>query len=103
MTIIRQTNSAELADLEFNFEDKRLPEMLFRYRCRNYPETLGEHDRQRWEQYRMHRMTTESGAASIKYKDYLLQLKQLRGSELTPEKQQLLDQLDAYPALIGIN
>ncbi len=30
------------------FADTRLPELLFRYRCRNYPETLSADERQRW-------------------------------------------------------
>jgi len=103
MMLIRQTKSSDLADLELNFEDQRLTEMLFRYRCRNYPETLAKHEQEQWEQYRRQRISTESGAASIKYNDYLAKISQLRESGLSTEKQQLLDQLAAYPALIGIN
>jgi exodeoxyribonuclease-1 len=30
------------------FDDPRLPELLFRYRARNFPETLTGEERQRW-------------------------------------------------------
>ena len=40
MTKIRGISPEQLAKSEFRFTDSRLPEMLFRYRARNYPETL---------------------------------------------------------------
>jgi len=100
MTTIRQTKSTELGNLALNFEDKRLAEMFFRYRARNYPATLSNDDLKRWEKYRLERMTT--GAGSIKLADYPLQIKQLKEADVTIETQQLLEQLEAYPDLIGI-
>jgi exodeoxyribonuclease-1 len=49
---IRETPIAKLAELHFNFDDSRLDEMLFRYRARNYIETLNANERQRWNDYR---------------------------------------------------
>ena len=49
---IRNTHVDELASLHFNFDDKRLEEMLFRYRARNYPETLSEQEHKQWNDYR---------------------------------------------------
>jgi exodeoxyribonuclease-1 len=49
---IRETNSDQLADLTFNFDDNRLQEMLFRYRARNYPSTLTQEEHKRWDDYR---------------------------------------------------
>nr|WP_276583502.1 exodeoxyribonuclease I [Pseudomonas sp. RIT-PI-S] len=37
-----------LARETWMFEDPRLPELLFRYRARNYPHTLDEAERERW-------------------------------------------------------
>ncbi len=49
---IRNTRADKLADLQFNFDDTRLQEMLFRYRARNYPSTLSEQEHKRWDEYR---------------------------------------------------
>lgn len=49
---IRQTKAFDLAELQFNFDDERLDEMLFRYRARNFPETLNAQETHRWQHYR---------------------------------------------------
>ena len=57
MTTIRQAPPDELASLQFSFDDDRLPEMLFRYRARNYPDTLSADEQQRWCEFRQQRFT----------------------------------------------
>ena len=49
---IRNTAVEELASLHFNFDDARLKEMLFRYRARNYLETLNQQELKQWNNYR---------------------------------------------------
>jgi exodeoxyribonuclease-1 len=49
---IRNTRPDKLGKLQFNFDDKRLTEMLFRYRARNYRETLSEQELKQWNDYR---------------------------------------------------
>ena len=46
MEQVRNESPEELATRSFVFEDKRVPEMLFRYRARNFPDSLSpeEHD-----------------------------------------------------------
>jgi len=34
------------------FDDKRLPELVFRWRARNWPQTLNPQEQARWEQLR---------------------------------------------------
>ncbi|CCE23910.1 exodeoxyribonuclease I [Methylotuvimicrobium alcaliphilum] len=48
MEKVHKTLPENLANLRLNFSDPRLPEMFFRYRARNYPETLNEEERTRW-------------------------------------------------------
>ncbi len=103
MSIIRTSKESELGDLTLNFDDERLEEMLFRYRCRNYPDSLFMHEIERWNHYRIKRMTHVEGDASIKLDEYQQELLQLQKEELTEETRQLLQQLDAYPALIGLS
>ena len=57
MQRIQQSTPAELAKLEFMFDDDRIPEMLFRYRARNFPETLSSDERQQWDEYRRQKFT----------------------------------------------
>jgi len=105
MTTIRATENSELGDLNLHFDDQRLDEMLFRYRCRNFPDTLFMHEIERWDQYRFQRMLEPQGDASIKLDEYqqtITELRQENNSE-NSEQEQLLDQLEAYPALIGLN
>lgn len=46
MSKIRSLDGMSLANTQFNFQDDRLPELLFRYRARNFNETLNQ-DEQR--------------------------------------------------------
>jgi exodeoxyribonuclease-1 len=57
---IRNTPVDELAGLHFNFDDPRLQEMLFRFRARNYPETLSEEEAKRWNTYRQDKFNNPS-------------------------------------------
>jgi exodeoxyribonuclease-1 len=54
---IRNTAIDELAELQFDFDDDRLSEMLFRYRARNYPQTLNKQERDQWNLYRHNKFT----------------------------------------------
>ncbi|WP_272694824.1 exodeoxyribonuclease I [Providencia sp. PROV144] len=52
MDIIRETSLQNLPALELSFEDKRMKELFFRYKARNYPATLSYDEQQRWLQHR---------------------------------------------------
>ena len=52
MVMIRNTNPADLGRLDLPFHDNRLPEMFFRYRARNFNETLSEEELNRWDEFR---------------------------------------------------
>ena len=45
---VRTLEPAQLSHGHWMFDDPRLPELLFRYRARNFPETLNGEERQRW-------------------------------------------------------
>jgi len=48
---VRDASPAELRDRRFAFSDPRLPELLFRYRARNWPEILSEMERLQWHEH----------------------------------------------------
>jgi exodeoxyribonuclease-1 len=68
---------AELAHAEPRFEDPRLPEMLFRYRARNWPETLSPDEQETWDAYRLDRLTDPQGGGSITLDQYQQRLAEL--------------------------
>lgn len=76
MEIIRNTPAEQLAALELNFEDERLPEMLFRYRARNYPATLTDQELRRWQQHCQQQLIDPPGNA-LTIEQFLQQIQQL--------------------------
>ncbi len=98
MNTIHNTDPQELGTQSWNFVDKRLPEMLFRYRARNHPETLGADEQAQWlEHCRARIIDGESGHFTLT--DFHAEIEQLR-TQLTANEQKntLLDELAAYGA-----
>ncbi|MBE0546993.1 MAG: exodeoxyribonuclease I [Rubrivivax sp.] len=60
---LRELNPVQLASKRPAFHDGRLEELLFRYRARNFPETLDEAERSRWHQHRVERLHGGAGGA----------------------------------------
>ena len=80
MARLRAIDPTELAQASFRFEDPRLPEMLLRYRARNWPDTLSEAEREDWDAYRLARLTDPEGGGSIQIEDYGRRLAELRAA-----------------------
>lgn len=88
MAAVHDVAPAELGNVTFSFEDTRLPEMLFRMRARNYPETLSAEEQEQWQIFRKERLELEP---------YLAELDELRAApERTGEEWAILDELEAY-------
>ena len=101
MEDIRSTPSENLANLDLPFKDKRLVEMLFRYRARNYPNTLDDAEKNRWEEFRMERLTGASPGAGISFDEYNECITQLRDSgDLNTVQLALLGKLDEYSQML---
>ncbi len=77
MVQIRNASPEKLASLP-HYEDKRLPEMLFRYRARNYPNTLNAQEWATWREFCVSQLTQESAGANIRLNEYLQQVKLLQ-------------------------
>ncbi|WP_428820471.1 exodeoxyribonuclease I [Microbulbifer sp. MCCC 1A16149] len=85
---------------EIPFSDSRLPELLFRLRARNFPETLSEEEGERWEEWRYQRLTDPAFGASITMESYFEEIARMR--EEYPDRSALLDQLEAWgDSLLG--
>ncbi|TKI05742.1 exodeoxyribonuclease I [Martelella alba] len=59
MGIILTTDPVNLPALDIGFADGRLAELLFRYRARNFPQTLDDSEQQRWLAHRKSLFTPE--------------------------------------------
>jgi exodeoxyribonuclease-1 len=60
---LRALSPAELAHSRTGFDDERLEELLFRYRARNFVETLTPIEAERWEAHRAARLLEGCGGA----------------------------------------
>ncbi len=94
MLKIREMPPDRLADSAFKFIDDRLPEMLFRYRARNYPETLDNEELQRWNEFCINRLTGRQAGGGIAFDDYFGRLAELRNSENI--NKDIIDVLEVY-------
>ena len=56
MAKLRAATAQELRGFDPKFSDKRLQEMLVRYKARNYPGILTDEERTAWEEYRAERL-----------------------------------------------
>ncbi|MEA3276857.1 MAG: exodeoxyribonuclease I [Pseudomonadota bacterium] len=97
MERVRALDPASLARETFIFEDERLPEMLFRYRARNWAESLTDAEREEWDAYRLVRLTETDGGGSIILDDYERRLVELRPAAASePERLRVIDALEQW-------
>ncbi|WP_404399279.1 exodeoxyribonuclease I [Idiomarina seosinensis] len=98
MAMIRACSPEQLAGLQLNTEDKRLPELLFRYRARNFPATLSDQELMRWRQFCQQRLL-EPPAGMLSAEDFMLRLQQLAETQQqSSHKMRLLKSLYDYAA-----
>jgi exodeoxyribonuclease-1 len=98
---VRRTPPERLAGLAREFEDARLPELLFRYRARNWPQTLNAEERARWDAWRRRRAADpERGLALAEYRKQVARL--AIDPTLTPEQRAVVSALADWPAEIGL-
>lgn len=94
---VRATPPALLAQQSFTFRDARYAELLFRYRARNWPETLAPDERARWEQFRHRRLHEQTDLSPSSLDEYFAEIAQLRQTYAAdPHKTPLLDALEQW-------
>ena len=96
---VRATPPHALGTRDFGFSDPRLPELLFRYRARNWPDSLSAAERTRWNEYRSRRLLDDAGLGEASYPQFLAEIAALRAVHAGDGgKLALLDQLQAWGA-----
>ncbi len=97
MDNLRHLNAEELATAEFNFQDQRIPEMLFRYRARNYPHSLSDSERSRWDEYRRDKFENKDAKNSLSLESFKQILAgRLLDNQLSDKNRQVLLELQKW-------
>ena len=90
-----------LASLSSRFNDIRLPELLFRYRARNWPETLNAKEKISWQTFCDNRLNDTEGKVGINLKSYGQKLAKLAIAPDTDERgREIIDALLDWPQQI---
>lgn len=97
MARVRGTPPAQLGATDYGFQDPRLAELLFRYRARNWPDTLDVEARLRWDGYRRRRLHVDGGLSEHTFQTYFGDLTRLRAESAgDAARQALLDRLEDW-------
>ncbi|MDP0562636.1 MAG: exodeoxyribonuclease I [Candidatus Endonucleobacter sp. (ex Gigantidas childressi)] len=92
---VNRSSPEQLKDLRLSFFDARLQEMMFRYRARNWPETLNAEEKSKWQTFRRKRLLDPQGGGSLTLDQFFEQISTLMG-EVDETKQSILAELEAY-------
>lgn len=96
---VRQADPVRLGREQWPFDDPRLVELLFRYRARNFPETLSAPEQEQWREFcRCRLMLDEYGAPNTLANFEVALAEQLENTGL--QGRALLQEWQAYAAVL---
>lgn len=81
---------------ENSFHDQRLKTLLFRYRARNFPQSLTEDESKRWQQFCHSRLFDGDSGSGLTVEQFQQQLLTLAQQQQGEREQALLDQLSKW-------
>lgn len=90
---VRQAEPEQLAGQQWPFDDPRLPELLLRYRARNFPETLSAEEAEHWRLFCQQRLTEAASGAPLTLASYWAEWAELTVAE---QQSELMQQWAAY-------
>ncbi|KNH28520.1 exonuclease I [Pseudomonas syringae] len=88
---VRTADPEQLAQEQWPFDDERLPELLFRYRARNFPDTLSFEEQERWRIFCQKRLSAPQWGAPNTLESFLTEAAQLMISA-TSFQREVLDE-----------
>jgi exodeoxyribonuclease-1 len=95
MDRIGRTPPGAMAALKPAFQDRRLDTLWFRYRARNWPETLSPSEQARWQAHCQDRMDQAPAKGLINLAAFREALARCRAQR--PDQDELWRELEAYP------
>ena len=97
MEDIRSTNPAKLAQQHWPFRDSRLAEMLFRFRARNFPDTLSPDEHRQWQKQRLERLNQPADERQLTSDSFKLEISAARALHQEDNRaQDILDHLESW-------
>ena len=97
MEEIHKLDPIKLALKTYHFDDDRLPTLLFRYRARNYPNTLLESEMEEWNAFRKARIEAPNSPKLLNKMAFFSLLNELKSDPgLSPKDQATLTALESY-------
>ncbi|MDF0604782.1 exodeoxyribonuclease I [Neisseriaceae bacterium TC5R-5] len=96
---LRQMSAAQLGQSAPLFEDKQLKELLFRYRARNFADSLTPAEQQRWQQHCQAKLTDET-SNTRHYGQFQQELVELNNHPLDATGKAVLSELSTYAQFI---
>lgn len=104
MDDIHDMSIKDLAQTRMVFDDPRVLEMLFRYRARNWPQSLSKEESKRWNEFRLNRITNPDADCGITLAEYRKQLAQLiMQPEVGEKERKILSSLADWPEILGVS
>ncbi|PPE69302.1 exodeoxyribonuclease I [Caldimonas thermodepolymerans] len=98
---LRTMTPEQLAERPPSFDDERLEELFFRYRARNFPETLSDAERERWLQH-CHARLHEGAGGALSLQAYFERIDELGEAMAEDERaQEILGALYEYGEQLG--
>jgi exodeoxyribonuclease-1 len=87
---------ATLREFAAQLRDPRCPELLLRYRARNWPDSLDAAERAQWNDYRRRRLARDSGLSEYDFDSYRASIAALRAQHEAGPVQALMDALEDW-------
>jgi len=95
MSALRAAEPADISRIAESFKDSRLKSMAPIYKARNYPRTLSDEERQKWEEFC--KLKLFSGGAESRAAQYFARLQTMAADEsLSAAQQYLIEELRLY-------
>lgn len=89
MAAVRTADAAKLKGFEPGFTDKRLQQLLVRYKARNFPSSLTDAERAEWERYR-------AGRLQKALPQFIADLQKAAAERTDPAEQFVIEELKLY-------
>src|SRR5471032_1110581 len=98
MDRVRRASPEDLAgnDPSLIFEDEKLNDLLFRYRARNWPESLSASEKSEWLEHCKARLTTNTPATTVTLDEYRAGIDELAQDQKHAAKGPLFADLKAW-------
>ncbi len=100
MRAVRAASENELADLNLEFVDERLIQLLPRYKARNFPRSLTASEREAWDNYRNERII-HGANGQLSLEQFAARLSELAAIKTEDDMQFLLQELQLYAESIA--